>query len=150
MANEADPATGDAQRPKPTRSHDGPRDAAAVLLDAAAVLLDAAIICIHRRYPDADMAYVDHPGGDDGPRDRVILWDLAGAGGRLWPDEAGEVFQGDDEPGERLWLGDRDGDPYAELAEINRLLTAVFRKCGSDLFEPGELGGGWYLPLAHG
>lgn len=96
---------------------------------------------IHRRYPQAALAYVSHPEGDEG---RVILWNLRNDDGLLWPDEHGHVFQGADDLGERLWLG----DPFAELAEINRLLTEVFRLRGSALFESGELGGGWYLPLA--
>ncbi|GAA1575722.1 hypothetical protein GCM10009827_116980 [Dactylosporangium maewongense] len=127
MSNESDPAAS---------SRDGQRD-------TANVLLDEVITRIRRSYPDAVMAYLNHPGLGDG----IILWDLASADRLLWPDEDGEVFQGADEPGERLWLDDRDGDPYAELAEINRLLTAVYRERGADLFEPGELGGGWYLPL---
>ncbi|MER7278006.1 hypothetical protein ABT369_26545 [Dactylosporangium sp. NPDC000244] len=138
MSNEADPAAGDARGAHRASSHDGQRD-------TADVLLDEVITRIRRRFPDAVMAYLNHPG--DGDDDRIILWDLASAEGVLWPDEDGEVFQGADEPGERLWLGERDGDPYAELAEINRLLTAVYRERGADLFEPGELGGGWYLPL---
>ncbi|WP_432976754.1 hypothetical protein [Dactylosporangium sp. CA-233914] len=138
MSNEAAPAAGDAPAAHPASSHDCQRD-------TAAALLDEVITRIHRRYPDAVMAYLNHPSDDDD--DRIILWDLAGDGRPLWPDEDGEVSQGADDPGERLWLGERDGDPYAELAEINRLLTAVYRERGAALFEPGELGGGWYLPL---
>ena len=85
--------------------------------------------------------------GEPGDSSRVILWTIQDGQGDLWPDERGEVFQGDHDPGERLWLGERDGDPFAELAEINRLLTEVYRKRGATLFEPGELGGGWYLTV---
>lgn len=110
------------------------------------VLLAEVTTRIHRRYPDAVQAYLNHPGyGQPG---EMALWDLASADGEmLWPDPDFKVFQGADEPGERLWLGDRDGDPYAELAEINRLLTAVYRERGTELFEPGSLSGGWELAL---
>ncbi|MDG6108788.1 hypothetical protein [Dactylosporangium aurantiacum] len=114
----------------------------------AEALLTEAIARIRRRYPTAVMAYLNHPHlGELDDGDDIILWNLTGAGEQLWPDENGEVFQSADEPGERFWLDDRDGDPYAELAEINRLLTAVYRERGAELFEPGELGGGWELPL---
>ena len=114
--------------------------------DDAEQLLADAVQRIRRRYPDVTALYINLPeGGDD---NQVILCNIQGAHGDLWPDEQGEVFQGPQDPGERLWLGERDGDPFGELAEINRLLTEVYRKRGATLFEPGELGGGWYLTVA--
>ena len=90
---------------------------------AASVLADA-VNRIRHRYPDATHIYISHP--DDGRDEtRVVLSGITAGDASLWPDPL----------------------QFAELVDINVLLTEVYRTAGSTLFEPGELGGGWYLTL---
>lgn len=116
-------------------------DPAAMLADIRARIL--------RHYPTADTAYVGFLEDESGA---LVLWSIDGDGGMLWPDEAGEAFVNEaaGRPDERLWLDARDGDPVAELKEINRMVAAVYAAVGPALFGAPNHGAGWWLPLTGG
>ena len=102
---------------------------------------------IRRHYPNATRAYVNHP-HDGADVTRIALCTIFATDDVLRPDQEGKALDDSSGRGERLWTGDRAGDPYTELTEINEALTSIYQSRGDTMFESGELTGGWYLTVA--